>query len=93
MTVLAWALLQPPALPNGGGNARAPLGDWQVNGQFANEEECERTRRANLAALAYGLQNDGGGGPGTEIITQARCISVEELKKLLGSKPDRGPDP
>jgi hypothetical protein len=82
-------LLQPPILPDGRADLDATLADWQVNGRFPTKEDCDAAQSMNLAAAAWGVSKDGGGLV-PDVISRARCYSVDQLQKLLRPKPASG---
>ncbi|MDG2306553.1 MAG: hypothetical protein P8R42_18270 [Candidatus Binatia bacterium] len=86
--VLTWVLLQPPVRPDGTVVTGASLASWVVNGQFPTEKACNNSRSASQAALAYGLTESGGvAGNGAMVILGAKCMSMDQLKKLLAPPP------
>jgi len=89
LAALPWVLLQPPILPEGQADLEAPLADWVANGRFPTKEACEAKQSENLAAVAWGV-SENGGGLVPDVISRARCYSVEELKRLLRPNPDSG---
>ncbi len=88
MLVGTWVLLQPPV--DGGGRVLvgAPLAEWVVNGRFPTEKKCEANRSNSQAAIAYAVgKGEGDVGPAADVVLKARCIELEELKKLLRPAP------
>lgn len=97
-----WVLLQPP-LQDGKVLSGAPLGDWVVNGQFADQKQCEDTRASSEALLIAGVTQGQGvvsstklskrelllglAGPAGAVILDSQCIELDELKRRLGTKP------
>lgn len=90
---IVWFLLQPP-VSGGDVLSGAPLRSWVVNGRFATQEECDATRRMNLGILAYAEST--GGTSAAElskrrVITDARCVSDQELRAILAPPSPTAP--
>lgn len=89
---IVWFLIQPPV---SGGNVLtgAPLRSWVLNGRFATKEDCEGTRRMNLGVLAYAESKGSNAAELSKrrVITDARCVSDQELRSMLASPSPAAP--